>query len=87
VTPTFIVEADGEASLADPGTATATCPDTSTLTGGGVTVADQTLLDDITSVESAPDGANGWTGDVETVSVTGLDFTVYAICLPLTPAP
>jgi hypothetical protein len=84
VVPTRLVPVIGNASAETPGTATATCPVDTTLTGGGVSV-DDNLLPVITSVKSAPDGANGWTATVRTLSTTDVPFTVYAICLPLTP--
>ncbi len=84
VIPTFLETETGEADAGETGTETATCPATSTLTGGGVSVADD-LLDEVTVLESAPNGANGWTGTVRNTSGETVSFTVDAICLPLTP--
>jgi hypothetical protein len=48
---------------------------------------EDTLLPDVTVLESAANGANGWIATVETTSAEEIDFTVQAICLPLNPAP
>ncbi|WP_240957373.1 hypothetical protein [Streptomyces chilikensis] len=84
MTPTFLEVVTGSATATAPGTETATCPAGSTLTGGGVSV-DESLLSVVTAVDSAPDGANGWTGTVRTTSTTPVPFTVSAVCLPLAP--
>jgi hypothetical protein len=84
VTPTFLEAETGEATAMDTGTETATCPENSTLTGGGVSV-DESLLSVVTVLESAPDGANGWTGTVRNTGGETVSFTVSAVCLPLAP--